>query len=186
MKQKLESIVQKGKMVVLAGLISLTVGCASSKFYVEPNVGLIAPISAKEQTYNPSTMVGGALGLNGKVVGLEASLDYFNSSAEYIETNSSLLRFNLNFNLSKPTAKIRPYLIGGVGFLNESSTINIPEFDVHDKVKNKITGLEFGMGITMIDKINGKIIYMMMPTSENIKGTITLTVGYRFSFGRKR
>jgi len=185
MKQELESIVKKGKMIILAGLMSLTIGCASSRFYVGPKVGLLAPISAKEQTYNPSTTVGGALGLSGKF-GLEASLDYFNSSAEYIETKSNLLRFNLNFSLSKPTAKLKPYLIGGMYRLNESSTIHIPQFGVHDKVKNKTTGLEFGFGTTIFDLIDGRISYMLMPGSENVKGMIILTAGCHFSFGSKK
>ena len=185
MKQKLELIVKKGRIIALAGLMSLTIGCASSRFYVEPKVGLIAPISAKEQTYNPSTTVGGALGLSGKF-GLEASLDSFNSSAEYIKTNSVLSKINLNFSLSKSTAKVKPYLMAGINFLSESSTINIPEFDVHDKVKNKTTGLEFGFGTTIFDRIDGRISYMLMPGSENIKGMIILTAGYRFSFGSKK
>jgi hypothetical protein len=180
MKQKLELIVKKGRIIALAGLMSLTIGCASSRFYVEPKVGLIAPISAKEQTYNPSTTIGGALGLSGKF-GLEASLDSFNSSAEYIKTKSSLSRVNLNFSLSKAI-----YLTGGVSFLNESSVISIPEFNVYDKVKNNTTGLEFGIGATIFDRINTRISYMLMPGSENIKGMIILTAGYRFSFGSKK
>ena len=103
MKQRLESILKTGKMIVLTSLMALAIGCASSRFYVKPKVGLIAPISAKEQTYNPSTTVGGALGLSGKF-GLEASLDYFNSSAEYIKTKSALSKVNLNFNVSMITS----------------------------------------------------------------------------------
>jgi len=185
MKQKLESIVQKGRMIALAGLMSLTIGCASSKFYVKPNIGMIAPVSAKQQTYNPSTTIGGAMGLSGKF-GLEASLDSFNSSAEYIKTNSTLSKINLNFSLSKQTAKVKPYLIAGINFLSESSIISIPEFNVYDKVKNNITGLEFGFGTTIFDKIDGRITYTLMPGSENVKGMLALTCGYRFSFGRKK
>lgn len=185
MKQKLESIVKKGRMIFLAGLMFLTVGCASSKFYLKPNVGVITPISAKEQTYNPSTTIGGAFGFSGKF-GLEASLDSFNSSAEYIKTNSVLSKINLNFSLSKPTAKIKPYLIGGVNFLNESSIIEIPQFNIRDKITNNTTGLEFGVGTTIFDKIDGRATYTMMLGSENVKGMITFTVGYRFSFGNRK
>jgi len=186
MKQKLESIVKKGKMIVLAGLMFLTIDCASSRFYVGPNVGAIIPIAEKEQAYDSSTMIGWALGLSGKVIGLEAGLYCFNSSAEYIETKSVLPRVNLNFSLSKPTAKVKPYLIAGINFLNESSTIDIPEFGVHDKVSNKTFGLEFGVGATILDKIDGRISYTLMPGSENVKGMITLTCGYRFLFGSKK
>jgi len=174
MKQKLELIVKKGRIIALAGLMSLTIGCASSRFYVEPKVGLIAPISAKEQSYKPSIMVGGAFGLSGKVIGLETSLDSFNSSAEYIKTNSILSRVNLNFSLSKAI-----YLTGGVSFLNESSVISIPEFNVYDKVKNNTTGLEFGIGAIIFDRINTRISYILIPRSENARGMITFTCGYQ-------
>ena len=172
-------------MIVLTSLMFLLMGCASSRFYVKPKVGTITPISAKEQKYNSSTTIGGAVGLSGKVVGLEASLDSFNSSAEYIKTNSSLSKVNLNFSLSKPEAKIRPYLIGGMNFLNESSVIDIPQFNVHDKITNNTTGLEFGIGTTIFG-FDGRVTYTMMLGSENVKGMIALTAGYRFSFGSKK
>jgi len=182
MKQKLESIVKKGKRIALASLMFLTIGCASSKFYIEPKLGLIVPVSAKEQTYEPLFMIGAACGFSGKRVGLESGLDYFNSSAEYIETNSILSRVNLNFSLSKPTAKVKPYLMGGVNFLKESSRIEIPKFNVYDVVENTTPGLEFGGGITIIDRINGRITYTIMPASENVKGMLTLSAGYRLLF----
>jgi len=185
MKQKLETIIKKGKMIALAGLMSLTIDCASSRFYIKPNVGIIVPVSAKEQSYNPSVTLGGAMGFSGKF-GLEASLDYFNSSAEYIKTKSTLSKINLNFSLSKPAAKVKPYLMVGMNFLNESSIIDIPQFDVYDKVKNNTTGLEFGFGTTIFDKIDGRITYTVMSGSENVKGMIALTCGYRFLFGRKK
>ena len=185
MKQKLESILKKGKMITLASLMFLTIGCASSKFYIEPKIGLIIPVSAKEQTYNPLFMIGAACGFSGKTIGLESGLDYFNSSAKYIETKSILSKFNVSCGLLKETAKVKPYLTGGVNFLNESSTIDIPEFNVYDKITNKTIGLEFGIGIAIIDRINSRITYTVMPESENVNGMITLTGGYRFLFGGK-
>jgi len=185
MKQKLESIVKKGKMLALTGLMYLTVGCASSKFYIEPKVGVIILGSAKEQVYDPSFMVGVALGFNGKRVGLESGLDYFDSSGEYIETKSILSSVNLNLNLSKPESDIKFYLIGGASRLNESSTIEIPKFNVYDVVENTISGLGFGMGISIIDRINGRVTYTVIPASENVKGMVALTGGYRLLFGGK-
>jgi len=182
MKQKLESIVKKGKRIALASLMFLTIGCASSKFYVEPKLGLIVSVSAQKQVYDPSFMVGVALGLNGERVGLESGLDYFDSSAEYIETKSILSNVNLNLNLSKPESKVKFYLTGGVSRLNESSTIDIPKFNVYDKIINKTSGLEFGSGIVIIDRINGKVTYTVMPASENVKGMLILSVGYRLLF----
>ncbi len=186
MKQKLESIVKKGRMVALASLMSLIINCASSRFYVEPKIGSIVPVSEKEQTYDPSTTIGGALGFGGKVAGLEVGLDYFNSSAEYIKTESILPRVNLNFSLSKPTAKVKFYLMGGVNLLREFPTIIIPEFNVYDKIQNTTLGLEGGIGITIFDRIHGRISYTLMPESENVKGMIALTCGYRFLFESKK
>lgn len=189
MKQKLESIINKGKMVALASLISLIplkLSSQSLRYYIEPKIGLIAPISAKEQTYNPLPTIGGALGLSGKVVGFEVGLDCFNSSAEYIKTKSILSKVNLNFNLSKPTAKVKLHLMTGASILGERSTISILEFNVYDKIKNTTLGLEFGVGVTIFDRIHGRISYTLMPESENVKGMIALTWGYRFLFGSKK
>ncbi len=181
---KLESIIKKGKIIALAGLMYLTMGCATSKFYIEPKGGVIIPLAEKEQVYEPSAVIGAACGLNGKRFGIEAGSNYFHSSEEYIKTHSTLSKINLNFNLLKPTAKVKPYLIGGISFLSEYSTIEIPEFNVHDKVANTTNGLEFGIGVTIIDRIDGRITYMTMPESENVKGMVSATLSYRF--GRKR
>lgn len=185
MKQKLESIINKGKMLALAGIVSLTPLTLNSqplKHYVEPRVGTIAPVTEKEQAYDSSFLIGGAYGLSIGKFGLEVSLDYFNSSAEYIKTKSILPRFNISYSPFKQTAKVKPYLMAGVNFLSESSTIDIPEFNVHDKVSNTTFGLEFGVGATIRDKLHGRISYTVMPGSENVKGMITLTCGYRFGF----
>ena len=188
MKQKLESIIKKGKILALAGIASLAIGCASLKHYVEPRVGAIVPVAEKEQGYKPSFLMGGAYGFNIEKIGLgfEAGLDYFHSSGEYIETNSIWPRLNLNFSPLKQTAKIKPYVMAGVNLLSEFSAIDIPEFYVHDKVKNTTFGIEFGIGATIIDRINGRVTYTMMPASENVRGMISLTAGYRFLFGGKK
>lgn len=190
MKQKLESIINKGKIIALAGLMSLaplTLNAQSLKQYVEPRVGLISPVAKKEQGYKPSFLIGGAYGFNAGKIGLEVGLDYFRSSGKYIETNSILPRFNLSYSPLKQKAKIKPYLLAGVNFLSESSAIDIPEFNVHDKISNTTFGLEFGAGTTIFNKIDSRLTYTMLPTSKNVKGMITLTIGYRFSsiFGKK-
>lgn len=189
MKQRLESIIDKGRMIALAGLMSLaplTLNAQSLKHHVEPRVGTLVPVAEKEQDYESSFLVGGAYGLNTGKFGLETSLDYFKSSDEYIETNSFLLRLNVSFSPLKQTAKVKPYLMAGANLLREFSTIDIPEFNVHDKVSNTTFGLEFGVGVTIFDRIHGRISYTVMPGSENVKGMITLTGGYRFLLGRKR
>jgi len=184
MKQKLELLMKKGKTIGLAGLMSLAMGCASSRFYIGPKVGVTTPLSEKEQTYESSATIGGALGIMGERVGMEVGLDYFHSSGNYIETDHFLSDVNLNLNLSKPTAKTKLYLLGGVGLLSESSIISIPKFRVHDEMESKTFGIEFGTGITIIDRIDGRITYITMPESENVKGMVSATLGYRF--GRKR
>jgi len=184
MKQKLESIVKEGKMFALAGLMYLTMGCASSKFYIEPKVGVMIPGSAKEQAYEPSATIGGACGLSGKVVGLEAGLDYFNSSGEYIETNHILSNVNLNLNLSKPESDVKFYLTGGVSSLNESSTVDIPKFNVHDEMKNTTWGFGGGFGINILG-LDTRVTYVGLPKSENVGGMVNLTLGYRILFGKK-
>jgi len=196
MKRKLESILNKGKMIALAGVAFLTIGCASLKHYLEPRVGVISPVTEKEQAYDPSFLIGTAYGLNMKKIGLEVGLDYFHSSGKYIETDSLLPRINVSYYPLKPieldilnkskTVKIKPYLMGGMNLLNEFSTINIPEFDVQDNISNRTFGLEFGIGATIQDRIHARLSYTAMPTSENVKGMITLTGGYRFLTGNKK
>ena len=185
MKQKLESILNKGKILFLAGVAVLAIGCASLKHYVEPKLGVIVPVVAEEQAYDPSFLIGGAYGINIGKVGLEAGLDYFHSSGEYIETKSILPRVNASFSPLKPTAKVKPYLMAGVNVLGEFSTIDIPEFDVHEEVSNSTFGLEFGIGATIFDGVHGRLSYTVLPASENVRGMITLTGGYRFLFGGK-
>jgi len=195
-KSKLESILNKGKMLFLAGVASLAIGCVSIKDYVEPKLGLIGPVAAQEQAFNPSFLIGGAYGFNidiGKtgleMIGLEAGLDYFHSSGEYIETHSILPRINVSYYPLEPflksTVKVKPYLMAGINLLGEFSTIDIPEFDVHENVSNATFGLEFGIGATIFDRIHGRLSYTVLPASENVKGMITLTVGYRFVPGEK-
>jgi len=189
MKQKLESIINKGKMLALAGLICLAplkLSSQSLKHYVEPRAGTIAPVTEKEQAYDSSFLIGGAYGLSIGKFTLEVGLDCFKSSAEYIKTKSLLPRINVSYSPFNPEAKVKPYVMAGVNFLRESSTISIPEFDVYDKVSNTTFGLEFGVGATIFDRIHGRIIYTLMPKSENVKGMITLTCGYRFGFGGKK
>jgi hypothetical protein len=185
MKQKLESIINKGKMLALAGLICLTplkLSSQSLKHYIEPRAGTIAPVTEKEQAYDSSFLIGGAYGLSIGKFTLEIGLDQFKSSGEYIKTKSLLPRLNISYSPFKQTAEVKPYLMTGVNFLRESSTIDIPEFNVHDEVSNTTFGLEFGVGATISDRIHGRISYTVMPGSENVKGMVTLTCGYRFRF----
>jgi len=190
MKQKLGSIIKKGKILCLAGIMSLapsTLNAQPLEHYIEPRVGLISPATKREQGYKPSSLIGAAYGFNIKKVGLglEVGLDYFHSSEKNIETNTILSRLNVSYSPSKQKAEIKPYLLGGVNFLNEVSKIDIPKFNVHDKVSNTTFGLEFGVGATISNKINSRFTYTVLPTSENVKDMITLTIGYRFMLGGK-
>ena len=184
-ESKLESILNKGKILFLAGVAFLAVGCASMKHYIEPKLGLIAPVAAQEQAYDPSFLIGAAYGINMGKVGLEAGLDYFHSSAEYIETKSILPRLNVSFSPLKQTAKVKPYLMAGINSLSEFSTIDIPDFDVHDEISNATVGIELGIGATLFDRIHARLSYTGLPASENVPGFFTLSGGYRFLFGGK-
>ena len=191
--KRLESIINKGKILFLAGIASLAINCASIKPYVEPKLGLIAPVAEKEQDYTPSFLVGGACGVNKKEIGLdvEVGLDYFHSSAKSddpeitVKTNSILPRASASFyplNLFlTPIPKLNPYIMAGINVLGEFTTIDIPKFNVHEEVSNATFGLEFGIGATLFDRIHTRLSYTMLPASENVKGMITLTGGYRFS-----
>jgi len=191
MKQKLESIFKKGKMLALAGLASLAIGgCASMVHYVEPKIGAVIPVAAEKQPYNASFSAGADYGLYLQKVGIgiEAGLDYFQSSAEYIKTDSLLPRVTLNFSpfeIFLPDAKVKPYVSVGVNFLNEFSTIDIPEFDVHDNIRNSTVGIDVSLGATLFDRINARVGYTFLPTSQNVKGMVSITGGYRFLFEAK-
>ena len=113
-------------------------------------------------------------------------MDYFHSAGEYIKTNSFLPRLNVSYSPRKQKAKVKPYLTAGANLLSEFSAIDIPEFGVHDKVSNTTFGLEAGVGVTLSDRINGRVTYTIMPTSENVKGMLTTTCGFRFLFGKKK
>ena len=71
-----------------------------------------------------------------------------------------------------------------MSFLNESSTIDIPKFNVHDKMRNTTRGFGGGFGINIIG-FDTRITYTGLPESENVKGMVNLTLGYRFLFGKK-
>ncbi len=184
-KSKLESILSIGKALFLAGVASLAIGCASMKHYIEPKLGLIGPVAPKEQSYDPSVLAGAAYGVNIPKIGLglEAGVDYFHSSGEYIKTHSLIPRINMSYTPFGSKAKVKPYVMAGMNVLGEFSTIDIPKFDVHENVSNSMFGLEFGIGATIFDRVHGRLSYTIMPASENVKGMLTLTGGYRFLIG---
>lgn len=185
MKQKLESIIKKGKVIALAGLASLAIGCSSLVHYVEPKIGAIIPVAAQKQPYNASFSTGADYGfyMQKAGVGVEAGFDYFQSSKEFIKTDSLLPKVSLNFSpfeIFLPKAKIKPYLSAGASFLNEFSTIDIPKFSVHEDVRNSTVGIDMSLGATFFDRINLKAGYTFLPASQNVKGMFSVTGSYRF------
>ncbi len=167
--------------------IPLELNAQSLEHYIGLRVGTIVPISAKKQAYKPSTMVGVDYSLSGKVIGGGVGLDFFKSSAKEkgIKTRSTLLSAKVRFDLSKQTAKVKPYLMAGANVLIENSEINLPQFGIREKVSNTTLGLKFGAGVK-INKLHGGISYIVWPGSENVKGMIALTCGYRFPIGSKK
>lgn len=191
MKQKLESMIKKGKMVALAGIASLAVGCASMVHYVEPKIGGIVPVAAEKQSYNAFFSFGADYGfyLQKIGVGVEVGLDYFHSSGQYIETDSLLPRVGVNFSpfeMFFPDAIVKPYVSAGASYLSEFSTIDIPQFNIHQGVKNSTPGIDLNLGATLLDRINLKLGYTFMPSSKNVKGMFSVTGGYRFLFEGKK
>ena len=126
--------------MALAGLAALAASCMPlRKQYIEPRIGMVAPAAEEQKEYNSYFTAGAAYGINGNAngtprekLGLEASLDYFKSSAEYIRTDSFLFGVNATY----PLRSLNPavYLTGGIALLGEFSDIDIPPpFNVHDE-----------------------------------------------------
>jgi len=169
-------------MFAVAGLVSLAASCMPlRKPYVEPRLGMVAPVAEEQKAYDPSFMIGAAYGISSDKIGLEASLDYFHSSEQYIETNSLLLRANATY----PLRDIGPavYLTGGLAVLSEFSDIDIPAFGVHDEKTDTTVGLNIGANmrfdVTGIEDVSARLNYIFL-FGENVKGILDLTVGYRF------
>jgi hypothetical protein len=189
--KKLESIIKKGKMIALASVASLAVGCASMVHYIEPEIGVKVPVAAEKQNYDALFSAGVDYGFYFQDIGLglEAGIDYFHSSAKYIETDSLMPRVSVNFSpfeIFMPDGIVKPYITAGASFLNEFSTISIPEFGVNDAVKGSRVGIDLNLGATLFDRINLKLGYTFLPASENAKGIFSVTGGYRFLFEEKK
>lgn len=191
--KSLKSILNKGKMLLLAGVAATSIGCASMTHYIKPEAGGVIPVSSEQQSYKPSFMGGAAYGvyLRNMGIGLEAGLDYFHSSSDNVQngisssikTNSFLPRIDLTYSPLEsfsPYSKVKPYISAGASLLNEFSTIEVPQFGVKDNVRNSTWGLNAGIGATLFDKIDLKAGYTFLPASENVKGMITLSASYRF------
>jgi len=178
----LESIVKKVKIWALAGITSLAIGCAPlPDQYIEPKAGLVCPVAEEEKDYDASFAVGVSYGFDIERVrnlGLEANLDYFRSSEQYIETDSFLLRVDAVYQ-SKSIGIADIYFTGGLAFLSEFSDIDIPAMGVHDEKSSTSVGIGVGIN-TLFDRIDAKFNYIMMIGSENVKGIIVLTAGYWF------
>lgn len=185
MNFKLESIVNKGKILFAAGLASLMIGCASLSNYAEAKAGAIMPISEKQQKYNPSALAGISFGTGGRHFGLETGAEYFHSSAQYIKTNSILSRISLSYSPLNPKSKVKPYLIAGASSLSEFSSINVPQYGIHQELSSTTFGLDAGIGLTLFDRIDLKVINTWLEKSENVTDTLNATIGYRFFVGKK-
>ena len=187
----IESIFRTVKMFALAGLVSLVASCTPlRKPYIEPRLGIVAPVAEKQKEYGASFIVGAAYGVSGIIVnglskekiGLEASLDYFHSSEQYIETNSLLLRADATYQIKVVSPAV--HLTVGLALLSEFSDIDIPAMGVHDEQSNTSVGLGFGANLRFdaadIEDVSARLSYIIVPGSENVKGMLVLTGGYRF------
>jgi len=196
----IDSLVRKVKIFALAGLTALVASCMPvRKQYVEPRLGMVAPIAAESEDDpaveehredNVYAIIGVTYGVSGKVsgspkerIGLETSLEYFHSSVQYMETDSLLLRVDATY----PIRDINPsiYLTGGLAFLSEFATIDIPApFNVHDKESDTNIGLGFGADMRFdaagIEDVGVRLAYIAIAGSDNVKGMFILTGGYKF------
>jgi hypothetical protein len=148
--------------------------------YLEPRVGVLMPTGAKEQNYNPFFTIGAAAGVDlfkvaGTRVGIEATGDYFRSSAEYIETDSVLYGINVTF--SPLTEKVRPYALVGPVALSEFSKIRIPKFGVDDRVDNTTFGARIGFGAILAKQLSLEAACITLIDSGNVRGMVSLTAG---------
>lgn len=192
MNRGLESKSERGRGKggrILTGLLALaTLGGARafSDVYITPRVGAIIPVAAQEQSYNPSPIFGAAFGYTDKQSGLgfEVMLDYFPSSAEYITTNSFLPGVDITYSPFK--GNVKPYIFAGGRLLLEDSTIDIPPpFDIHDTMSNTTAGIEGGIGLNISDTLDLRAAYIGLPQSENVKGMVTVTAGWKIPIGKK-
>ena len=170
----IDSIIRKIGIFALAGLVSIVASCAplSRKQYIAPSVGMVAPVLEEEEKYQPHLMIGATYGVSGnpygigkEKIGLEVSLDYFKTSGENIKTDSFLLGVNATY----PVRFINPavYLTGGLAFLNEFSTIDIPApFNVHDRQSDTTVGLGFGANMRFdaadIEDVSARLSYIIL------------------------
>ena len=179
-------------MFAAAGLAAIAASCMPlRKQYVEPRLGLAFPMSEEQEEYDSSFMIGAAYGRSGRPqgmlkekIGLEAGLDYFKSSAEYIETSSFLLRGNATYPMGNVTPHTTSYLTGGLALLCEFSDIYIPPpFDVHDEKSDITFGMEIGANMRFdtkkIEDVSVRFSYIKL-FSDNVNGMLVLTGGYRF------
>jgi hypothetical protein len=187
MNKKLESIIKKGKMAALAGIASLAVGCATISQYAEPRVGVMIPVAAEKQAYSPSLLIGADYGVNIKNtgVGVEAGIDYFHSSGQYIQTESIIPRVAVKFSpldLALPDSKIKPFVSAGMSFLTEISAIDVPQYKIHDSKLSSTFGIDLGLGVSLFDMVNVNASYTILPSSQNVKGMLKISAGYSFQF----
>ncbi len=195
-KKGLSKLLVAGGMALGMGLS----GCATTtNFYIEPRLGVVFPVSAEgktEQAYDPSVTIGVAGGIHLEEIGFGAEVDAhaFGSSKEYKEPVKATVRsgsiilgtsasfYPLNLILDQ-IPKLNPELVVGIDALGEFTTIDIPDFDVHEEISSLMFGLKFGIGATLFDRIHAELSYTVLPASENVPGFFHFLAGYRFFFG---
>jgi hypothetical protein len=181
----IESIIRKVGMFAVGGLAFLAASCMPlRKPYVEPRLGAVVPVAEEEKDYNASLSIGASYGFEidpVRKLGFEASLDYFGSSEQYIETNSLLLGVNATYLVRDVNPSV--YLTGGFVLLNEFSNIDIPApFNVHDEKTDSTFGLSFGTNVRFNAEDVGVRLNYIFLFGENVKGMLVLTGDYRLSF----
>ncbi len=197
-KKGLSKLLVAGGMALGMGLSGLTVAGQPINFYIEPMLGIVFPVSAEgktEQAYDPSVTIGVAGGFNIPEFGFGAKVDAhaFGSSKEYTEpveatvkSGGFLLGANAEFHplnlFLEQIPKLNPSILFGIGALGEFTTIEIPDFDVHEEISSAMFGLKFGIGATLFERIHAELSYTVLPASENVPGFFHFLAGYCFFF----
>lgn len=157
---------------------------AQARGYVGFGGGLSIPTGDFGDAYKMGWLgqvVAGITGPNGMLGGRIDGM-YIRHSHDIVDGGSiQLLGANGDLVLSPGSAdaKIRPYLLGGIGFFNVKPEQGSTEFDSQTKFAYNLgAGLRFGGGGRMSFFVEGR--YLSISTEGNSTGLIPIAIGVRW------
>ena len=177
----------------IAGLVAtglLTVGLAApaaaqARGYVGFGGGLSIPTSNFGDVYKTGWLgqvIAGITSANGMLGGrIDGMYVRHSVDAPVGEGSVALLGANADLVVSpgNAAAKLRPYLLGGVGFFNSKPEAGSTEFDSQTKFAFNIgAGLSIKAGAKMSVFLEGR--YISVQTDPTSSGFIPIAIGLRF------